>query len=53
MTGGTNENFLFRVAKEHMHANEKVGDNSYSDYRFTVAGNQRGKQLPTIGSVRK
>ena len=25
-----------------MHRNEKVGDNSYSDYRFTVAGNQRG-----------
>ncbi len=30
---------FFRVGKEHMHKNEKVGDNSYSDYRFTVAGN--------------
>ena len=36
-------NFLIcrRVSKDHMHHNEKVGDpNSYSDYRFTVAGNQ-------------
>lgn len=30
-----------------MHANEKVGDNSYSDYRFTVAGNQGKKQIPS------
>ena len=27
-----------------MHKNEKIGDGAYSDYRFTVAGNQRGAQ---------
>ena len=27
-----------------MHKNEKVGDNSYSDYRFTVAGNKIGQK---------
>lgn len=36
--------FTFRVPKEHMHKNEKVGDNSYTDYRFTVAGNKVAKE---------